>query len=70
MLKIRPRNTYREKKTVDLQQGKAIISYYKKHGDFEDKYLRWAVHTYQPLNTCEGSHFKKMCLSLSPDCLC
>jgi hypothetical protein len=58
----------RKATAVNVQQGKGIMSYYKKHGDFEDKYLRWAVHTYQPLNTCEGSHFKKMCLSLSPDC--
>ena len=64
MLKIRLRNTYREKKkAVDLQQGKGIISYYKKHGDFEDKYLRWALHTYQPLNTCEGT--SRRCVSRS-----
>lgn len=48
-------------------QGKSITSYFPKHPDFEEKYLRWAVHTYQPINTIEGDKFRDMCRSLSVD---
>lgn len=48
-------------------EGKSIISYYKKHPEFEELYLKWAVHTYQPLNTIEGERFRAMCKSLSAD---
>lgn len=43
-----------------------ITDYYQKHPEFEDLYLKWAVETYQPLNTIEGVRFRAMCRSLSP----
>ena len=48
--------------------GKAISSYFKKHPNFEELYLEWAVHTVQPLNTSEEPRFRAMCQSLSIDC--
>jgi hypothetical protein len=44
-----------------------ITSFYKKHPDFEETYLKWAVHTFQPLNTIEGERYRAMCKSLSLD---
>ena len=35
-----------------------ITDYYQKHPEFEDLYLKWAVETYQPLNTIEGVLFR------------
>ena len=52
---------------ADEMHGKSITSYFKKHADFEELYLKWAVHTFQPLNTIEGDHFRAMCRSLSPE---
>ena len=52
---------------VDQKQGKCITSFYKKHPKFEETYLKWAVHTFQPLNTIEGDRFRAMCKSLSED---
>ena len=52
---------------VEEMEGKSITSYFKKHADFEERYLKWAVHTFQPLNTIEGEHFRAMCRSLSPE---
>lgn len=52
---------------ADEKNGKCITSYFKKHPDFEESYLKWAVHTYQPLNTIEGKKFRRMCKSLSSD---
>lgn len=52
---------------AEEKQGKSITSYYKKHANFEKHYLKWADHTFQPLNTIEGDYFRAMCRSLSLD---
>ena len=35
------------------------------NSEFERKYLKWIVGTYQPLTTCEDQEFREMCLALS-----
>jgi hypothetical protein len=52
---------------VYQQQGKCITSFFKKHPHFEEAYLKWAVDTFQPLNSIEGDRFRKMCKTLSED---
>ena len=34
--------------------------------NFPNCYVDWVIETYQPLNTCEGEKFRRMCNELNP----
>ena len=35
-------------------------------GSYFQKFLKWVVFTFQPVNTCENIHFRAMCRELNP----
>ena len=58
----------REFAEAEVEGTESIATYFVKYPMFEEKYLKWAVHAFQPLNTIEDPQFRATCQSLAPDC--